>query len=56
MVANLALYWELGHKEPWYLAASLSGPKLAVKMYRLRMQPDSTFGMVSNTWIRTQRR
>ena len=40
---NLVLYWGVGHIEPWYLATSLSDPKLAVKMYRRRMQPEQYF-------------
>ncbi len=40
---NVALYWGSGHREPWYLATSLSDPKLAVKMYRRRMQPEQYF-------------
>lgn len=40
---NLVLYWGAGHKEPWYLATSLSDPKLAVRMYRKRMQPEQYF-------------
>ena len=40
---NMVLYWGVGRKEPWHLATSLSDPKLAVKMYRKRMQPEQCF-------------
>ena len=40
---NLVLFWGSRHKQPWYLATSLSDPKLAVKMYRQRMQPEQYF-------------
>lgn len=40
---NLVLFWGRGHKEPWFLATSLSDPRLVVKMYRRRMQPEQYF-------------
>ena len=40
---NMVLFWGSGHKEPWYLATSLSDPKLVVNMYRRRMQPEQYF-------------
>lgn len=40
---NLVLFWGAGHDEPWYLATSLSDPRLAVRMYRRRMQPEQYF-------------
>ena len=43
VVINLILYWARGHREPWYLATSLTDPRLAVKMYRRRMQPEQYF-------------
>jgi len=43
VVINLVLYWARGHREPWYLATSLTDPRLAVKMYRKRMQPEQYF-------------
>lgn len=43
MVINLLLYWARGHREPWYLATSLTNPRQAVKMYRRRMQPEQYF-------------
>ena len=42
-VINLALYWARGHREPWYLATSLTDPRKAVRMYRRRMQPEQYF-------------
>ena len=39
VVINLALYWARGHREPWYLATSLSDPGSEVRRYRKRMQP-----------------
>ena len=41
VVINLILYWARGHREPWYLATSLTDPRRAVRMYRRRMQPDA---------------
>ena len=41
-VINLVLYWARGHREPWYLATSLSDPRQAVRMYRKRMQPEQS--------------
>ena len=43
VVINLILYWARGHREPWYLATSLSDPRQAVRMYRKRMQPEQYF-------------
>ena len=43
VVINLALYWARGHREPWYLATSLTDPRKAVRMYRKRMQPEQYF-------------
>lgn len=43
VAVNLALYWGTGHKEPWYLATTLSDARLAVKKYRMRMQPEQYF-------------
>ena len=43
VVVNLVLYWGARHKEPWYLATTLSDAHLAVKMYRMRMQPEQYF-------------
>ena len=43
VVINLVLYWARGHREPWYLATSLTDPRQAVKMYRRRMQPEQYF-------------
>ena len=43
VVINLVLYWARGHREPWYLATSLSNPRQAVRMYRKRMQPEQYF-------------
>jgi hypothetical protein len=40
---NLVLYWARGHREPWYLATSLTNPRQAVRMYRKRMQPEQYF-------------
>ena len=40
---NLALYWGLGHREPRYLATSLSDAKVAARHYRQRMQPEQCF-------------
>ena len=34
VVINLVLYWARGHREPWYLATSLTDPRQAVRMYR----------------------
>lgn len=31
-VINLILYWARGHREPWYLATSLTDPRQAVRM------------------------
>ena len=42
-VINLVLYWARGHRDPWYLATSLSNPRQAVKMYRKRMRPEQYF-------------
>ena len=42
-VINLVLYWARGHREPWYLATSLTDPRKAVRMYRRRMQPEQYF-------------
>ena len=42
-VINLVLYWARGHREPWYLATSLTDPRKAVRMYRKRMQPEQYF-------------
>ena len=42
-MVNLVLYWGARHKEPWYLATTLSDAHLAVKMYRMRMQPEQYF-------------
>ena len=42
-VINLVLYWARGHREPWYLATSLTNPHQAVRMYRKRMQPEQYF-------------
>ena len=42
-VINLILYWARGHREPWYLASSLTDPRQAVRMYRKRMQPEQYF-------------
>ncbi len=43
VTTNLVLFWGSGHKNPWYLATSLSDARLAVKMYRKRMQPEQYF-------------
>ena len=43
VVVNLILYWARGHREPWYLATSLTDPHRAVRMYRKRMQPEQYF-------------
>ena len=43
VVINLILYWARGHREPWYLATSLTDPRKAVRMYRKRMQPEQYF-------------
>ena len=43
VVINLVLYWARGHREPWYLATSLTDPRQAVRMYRKRMQPEQYF-------------
>ena len=43
VVINLVLYWARGHREPWYLATSLTDPRKAVRMYRKRMQPEQYF-------------
>lgn len=43
VTTNLVLFWGRGHAQAWYLATSLSDPKLAVKMYRRRMQPEQYF-------------
>ena len=43
VVINLILYWARGHREPWYLATSLTDPRRAVKLYRKRMQPEQYF-------------
>ncbi len=43
VVINLVLYWARGHREPWYLATSLTNPRWAVPMYRRRMQPEQYF-------------
>ena len=43
VVINLVLYWARGHREPWYLATSLTNPRQAVRMYRKRMQPEQYF-------------
>ena len=43
VVINLVLYWARGHREPWYLATSLTDPRKAVRMYRRRMQPEQYF-------------
>ena len=43
VVINLILYWARGHREPWYLATSLTDPRQAVRMYRKRMQPEQYF-------------
>ena len=43
VVINLVLYWARGHREPWYLATSLSDPRQAVRTYRKRMQPEQYF-------------
>ena len=40
---NLALYWGLGHREPRYLATSLSDAKVAARHYRQRMQREQCF-------------
>ena len=40
VVINPILYWAQGHREPWYLATSLTNPRQAVRMYRKRMQPE----------------
>ena len=40
---NLALYWGRGHREPRYLATSLSDAKVAARHYRQRMQPEQCF-------------
>ena len=42
-VINLIRYWARGHREPWYLATSLTDPHQAVRMYRKRMQPEQYF-------------
>ena len=43
VVINPILYWARGHREPWYLATSLTDPRQAVRMYRKRMQPEQYF-------------
>ena len=43
VVVNLVLYWARGHREPWYLATSLTDHRRAVRMYRKRMQPEQYF-------------
>ena len=43
VVINLILYWARGHREPWYLATSLTDTRKAVRMYRRRMQPEQYF-------------
>ena len=40
---NQALYRGRGHREPWYLATSLSDAKGAARHYRQRMQPEQYF-------------
>ena len=40
---NIVLYWDRCHKDPWYLATSLSNPRKAVINYRKRMQPEQYF-------------
>ena len=62
VVINLVLYWARGHREPWYLATSLTNPSQAVRMYRKRMQPEQyfrdgkqRFGLNRSTVTTTQR-
>ena len=43
VTVNLVLYWGRGHREPWYLATSLSDAKVAARHYRQRMQPEQYF-------------
>ncbi len=43
VTTNLVLFWGRGHQSAWYLATSLSDAKIAVKMYRKRMQPEQYF-------------
>ena len=43
ITVKLALYWGRGHREPWYLATSLSDAKVAARHYRQRMQPEQCF-------------
>ena len=43
VVISLALYWARGHREPRYMATSLSDHRQAVRMYRKRMQPEQYF-------------
>ncbi len=40
---NLVLNWARGHREPWFLATSLTDPRQAVRMYRRLMQPEQYF-------------
>ena len=62
VVINLVLYWARGHREPWYLATSLTNPRQTVRMYRKRMQPEQyfkdgkqRFGLNRSTVTTTQR-
>jgi hypothetical protein len=41
---NLLAYWKPGEKEPWLLATDLSDPQAVLKVYRLRMWIEETFG------------
>jgi len=43
VVINLVLYRAQGHREPWYLATSLTDPRQVVRMYLKRMQPEQHF-------------
>jgi hypothetical protein len=41
---HLTLHWQLGEKEPWFLATNLLHPQPTLKLYRLRMWIEEMFG------------
>ena len=41
---HLALYWQVGQKEPWFLATNLLCAQAAVRLYRCRMWIEEMFG------------
>jgi hypothetical protein len=41
---NFLAYWKPGEKEPWLLATDLPDTKTTIKVYRLRMWIEETFG------------